>query len=131
MALTAIDKAARPIAKSVIAQFGQEVTFTEKASQTYNPTTGALSSTDTDHTTFAVIQDSKRSLGTQHSQYGRQASSGQTLHEKNLLIAGLDLGFVPIEGMRVTVGSDKYTVSEVIATYSGEEVATYEIIAQK
>ena len=131
MALTAIDKAARPIAKSVIRQFGREVTFTEKASQTYNPTTGALSSTDTDHTTFAVIQDSKRSLGTQHSQYGRQASSGQTLHEKNLLVAGFELGFVPVEGMRVTVGSDKYTVSEVIATYSGEEVATYEIMAQK
>lgn len=131
MALTAIDKAARPVAKSVIEQFGRQVTFIEKASQTYNPTTGALSSTDTTHTTFAVIQESKRKLAIQHGQYGRQASSGQTLDEKSLLIAGFELGFEPIEGMRVTIGSDTYTVNEVIATFSGQEVATFEVMAHK
>ena len=131
MALTAIDKAARPVAKSVIEQFGQQVTFVEESSQTYNPTTGALSSTSTNHTTFAVIQESKRSLGTQHSQYGRQASSGQTLNEKNLLIPGFELGFTPIEGMRVTEAGNNYTVYGVIATYSGEQIATYEVKAKK
>jgi hypothetical protein len=131
MALTAIDKAARPVAKTLIEQFGVQVTFVEQASQSYNPTTGALSSTPTSHTVYAVIQDSKRSLAVQHSQYGRQASSGQTLNEVNLLIAGYELAFTPIEGMRVTVSGSNYTVSEVLATYSGQEVATYEVIAQK
>ena len=133
MALTAIDKAARPVAKSVIDTFGRAVTFTVNSSVAYSPTTGLVSAgSNASHTVNAVIEESRKTSSRGKSQYSSvTASAGETENVKVFTISGYNLGFEPVEGMSVTIDSDKYVVSEVAGTYSGQEVAIYQITALK
>ena len=118
---TALDNAIRPVAANLINQFGAVVTFEQTKSASYDVETGEVSSGTGKWYVRAIVKSSDR----------RHPATGESIQEKRLTLAAATLNFQPTEGMTLVHEKKRYRVVEVISKYSGEQAATFEVVAHR
>lgn len=120
--MTALDTRFRSLATKLINKYGKSITLTSVTTGTYNPATGSVTNTTSSATVKAIVED-----------YSYQDSgSGFTeglikVGDKKFTVAAIDLSSAPKPGDTITLGSSTYSVIRVIETWSGEQIASYEI----
>ena len=120
--MTALDTRFRSLATKLINKYGKSITLTSVTTGTYNPATGSVTNTTSSATVKAIVED-----------YSYQDSgSGFTeglikVGDKKFTVAAIDLSSAPKPGDTITLGSSAYSVIRVIETWSGEQIASYEI----
>ena len=118
--MTALDTRFRSLATKIINKYGKSITLTSVTTGTYNPATGSVTNTTSSATVKAIVED-----------YSYQ-DSGFTeglikVGDKKFTVAAIDLSSAPKPGDTITLGSSTYSVIRVIETWSGEQIASYEI----
>jgi hypothetical protein len=118
---TALDKSIRPVAANLISQFGALVTFEQLKGGSYDVTTGEVSNSTGKNDVRAIVKSSSR----------RHPSTGESILEKRFTIAAASLNFEPTEGMSLVLDKKRYRAVEVNTQYSGEQAATYTVVAHR
>jgi hypothetical protein len=109
-----------PIAASLIGQFGKPVTLTRVAQGAYNPATSAASSTPTETTVAAIIEDVD----------GAALANGLAeTGDRKFTIPGQGLPFDPSPGDLITDALTVWTVRRVVAPIVGDSTPILEIYA--
>lgn len=122
---TVLDKIARPLANKMIAQFGALVTITKVTPGAYDPNTSAATPTEVAETVRALVEDYNL------VDSGAGFAAGLiTFGDKKITVAATAITFEPTAGDKITYNSEVFTVMRVLKTYSGEQVAIYEIQAR-
>lgn len=120
--MTALDNKFRPLATKLIAKYGKSVTHTSVSAGTYNTATGEAANTDSASTIKSIIED----YGSLKDSSGFE--SGHILAgDKKFTIAAQSFTTAPKEADKITVDGVVYSVVRVIETWSGEQIAAYEI----
>lgn len=123
----ALDAKMQDLAKNLIPKFGKSLLYADQTGFTYNPATGEVSGGTESNKAFvglvANIQDDQ--------------IDGETFMRGDLIVlmAAKDLGFTP-EVNRViylgsTTGAEQWRIVSIKPTYSGEQVATYDVQVRK
>lgn len=120
--MTKLDDRFRPLATNLIAKYGKSVTYTSVSSGSYNTATGEAANTESTSTIKAIVED-----------YGslKQSSGFESGHilagDKKFTIAAQSFSSSPKETDKITVDGITYMAIRVIETWSGEQIASYEI----
>jgi|TARA_R110002153_G_scaffold163073_1_gene315649 hypothetical protein len=114
---TALDSVLGPLAKQFIEKFGTTVKYTSKTLSSYDATTGTVNSTLKNASVKAIIEAVNRSATT----------TGASSLSKQITIAAQSLPVAPTEGDEVVIAKVTYLVADVESSYSGDEVATYNV----
>lgn len=120
--MTALDTKFRSLATELINKYGKSITLTSVTTGTYNPATGSVTNTTSAVTVKAIVEDYNY----------RDSGVGFTeglikIGDKKFTVAAIDLSVAPKPGDTITLGSSTYSVIRVIETWSGEQIASYEI----
>lgn len=115
----ALDDVLRPVAKDLISEFGKDLTFIVKDTETYNPVTGVTT----------VGESSVVVKGSPPFPYERRYIDGDVVKEGDMetLIAAQDLTITPDEGQRVEFDGEKWHVVSIRRIYSGSLVAAFRL----
>lgn len=116
--MTALDRKFRSLATRLIAKNGKGVTYTSISNGSYNAADGSVTNTETPITVKAIIED----LGSQSGKESWQIQAG----DKKFTIAAESLQN-PKRGDKITLNSVVYGVENIRETWSGEQIAMYEI----
>ena len=119
-----LDARMRATAKSLIAKFGKQVTFTSVTDTTYDPTTSTAAPTSTSYTVNAIVEDFG-SVSNNASSF----NSDQMIrsYDKQITVAAADLPVVPGAKDKVSFDTFNMTVVRVLTIYSGALAASYVI----
>ena len=132
----AIDKAIGPVAAGMIAQFGTTATMQGGEVSSYDATTGAISQSVQEAEIKVIIGQATSMIGAN----GSSASTGpkpSTLGTNNfsadrsnivITMAAHGQEFAPETGYKITLANKKYSVTSVTPTFSGDDVATYDLV---
>jgi len=121
----ALDSTALNTASRLMAKFGKAMTLTRRPG-TYDPTTGMVSDTAPQVVTLNGLPDSTyRKLG---QTYGSELIQSGDL---DVLVAAKGLTLTPAPGDELSWGPEIYKVQLVKPTYSGEQVATYNLLVRR
>lgn len=121
--MTVLDDALRPIATTLIAQFGASITLTRLAPGVYDPATSTTTPTRTAAATKALVEDVK----------GRELTEGLIeAGDRKFYVAAEALAFEPTPADEIDTGDGRPWIARVVRShYSGEQVALFEIIARQ
>ena len=104
----------------MVGKFGQTVLFKERQGGEYDTTNLTVSVAEFEHEVSAMVMDY-----TQAEVHGLIKSG-----DKKVLVAAKDLPRTPNVEWKVRVGGTWYEVRHVTSSYSGDEVAIYELTAR-
>lgn len=121
--MTALDTKLRATASSLLSKFGKSVTLTSLTSGAYDSSTRTTATTESNTTANAIIED--------YNNGAIFVSGGLILMgDKKLTFAASDVS-MPSPGDTVTIDSVVWSVKSVKETWSGEQVASYEVQVRK
>lgn len=123
---TLLDTIVRPIARDILRQFGASITYTRVVPGVYNEVDSSMAPTETTSTIKAQVEDF-----TLVDSGAGFASGLIEFGDKRVTVAGSEIAFEPTAGDRITFNSEVFTVVRIQKTYSGEQVALYELQARK
>jgi len=115
-----LDSAIRPVASQVVNQFGTTVTHVGDAFQKYDATTGVVSKQQQRTERKCIVEQSK----------GDRQGSSDNKNELKLIMASHGENFAPEVGHSITLNGKTYNVTAVVEQYSGDLVATYEVMVK-
>lgn len=119
---TVLDKIARPIAKSLIQQFGASVNFTQVEQGEYDPSQSEAPVVERTYIIKALVED--------YNLVDSGAGFAGGLIEfgdKKITIAATSLPFTPTAGDKVEAVNQTFTIIRITTIYSGEQPALYEM----
>lgn len=120
--MTKLDTRFRALATRLINKYGKSITLTSITTGSYNPATGSVINTTSAASVKAIVEDySYRDSGTGF------ADGLVKIGDKKFTVAAIDLSSSPKPGDTITLGSATYSVIRVIETWSGEQIASYEL----
>jgi len=120
--MTVLDDALRPIATTLIAQFGASITLTRLAPGVYDPATSTTTPTRTSTATKALVEDVK----------GREIEGQIEAGDRKFYVAAEAIAFEPTPADEIDTGDGRPWIAQVVRShYSGEQVALFEIIARQ
>ena len=113
-----------PRIKTLVDRVGKTVTFKIPASESYDPTTLAVTETSVSDVAAVV---------TPPESYSSHFIDGDVIRigDMHFSLPASGLTFTPAEGQRVVIGSDTWHVVQVVAEYTGELVGYYDIQVRK
>lgn len=123
---TFLDNLIGPIARDTIRLVGASVTYTRVVVGAYDPATSSVSTTETPYSIKALVED--YSLVDSGAGF---ASGLIEFGDKRVTIAQSEISVVPTAGDKITHNGETYTVVRVQKTYSGDNVALFELQARK
>lgn len=119
MTVGILDNPLRGVAKTLHQKFGKAITYRRLSASAYNITTGKVAQTASDETITAVIAafDSREVGGT--------VQAG----DLRVTVAATDGGLTAAPALkdRIVIDSTSYEIIRVTPTYSGDQVALYEL----
>jgi len=118
---TALDSVLGPLAFQFINKFGTTIRYTSKTLSQYNATTGEVENALKNADIKAVIEAATR----------RSSDTGAANLSKSITVAAQSFPVAPTEGDEVTINKVKYIVAEVDSSYSGDNIATYQLGLRK
>jgi hypothetical protein len=129
----AIDKAIGPVAAGMIAQFGTTATMQGGEVSSYDATTGAISQSVQEAEIKVIIGSSTTLSGAGAKSSARGAkpnSQNNSVDQSSLAVTMAAYGqeFAPENGYKITLANKKYSVTSVTPTFSGDDVATYDLV---
>jgi len=116
--MTSLDTAIRPVASTVINQFGTTVEHKGGVFQKYDTTTGVVSKSTEAVSRKCIVEQSK----------GTRQGSSDNKNELKLIMASHGESFAPQVGHTIILNGKTYNVTDVVEQYSGDLVATYEVM---
>lgn len=121
----ALDTTARNTASRLLAKFGKAMTLT-RAAGTYDLATGTTTPGTPQTASVNGYPDATyRKLG---QTYGAELVQAGDL---DVMVAAKGLAFTPAPGDQLSWGSEVYKVQQVKPTYSGEQVALYNLLVRR
>lgn len=122
--MTQLDTVFLPLATELLTEYGKAATFHAYTGGSYTPSTGTGSP-------GSETQYSKKII----PPYNVDLSfvDGDTIRVGDMMtgLAAENLEFTPVEGMKVTVESQAWSVVKVQPVYSGESIALYQLILRR
>jgi len=119
--MTVFDTKFRALALKQIAKYGKEVTIKIITAGEYDPAIGAVGSSSSNQTVKAIVEDYSLISS------GEGFSSGMIIAgDKKFTVAASGIT-KPKPGDTVTLNSIVYQIVRIVETWSGEQVAMYEI----
>lgn len=119
---TFLDDIFGPLTLDMVGLFGKSVTHSRVTPGTYNTATGTATPTTATQTLPAIIEEYK----------GAELVSGLVMSgDKKVSIAGAAFATPPKPTDTITIDGLAFTVVEVAAIYSGEDVALYVLKCRK
>lgn len=120
---TFLDDIFGPLTLDMVGLFGKQLTLTWPGSGDYDPGTGGVDGVQPDPITVpAIVEEYK----------GAELISGLVqAGDKKVSIAGKVVEIAPVPLCTVTIDGKAFTVVEVAAIYSGEDVALYVLKCRK
>jgi len=115
--MTKLDTRFRALATRLINKYGKSITLTSVTTGSYNPATGSVTNTTSAASVKALVEDYKTGF----------ADGLVKIGDKKFTVAAIDLSSSPKPGDTITLGSATYSVIRVIETWSGEQIASYEL----
>jgi hypothetical protein len=125
---TPLDVRAAATAKRLINKFGTTVTYTHLVKGTYNPATSSMGSTTqvaTFKATIGAPTDWDLKAMNRPSMNPDVPHTGMLDFNEVMYIAGSSISFVPAAADTVVQGGNTWTVRQVTAIYSGDNVALW------
>jgi len=117
----ALDTRARATAETMIAKFGKAMTLKREVVGTYDATQGTAPVVPVSHSVIGVVsQPSVQSVASDLAQSG----------DLVVMISAKALSVVPQAGDILLMDSVPWQIITVRSTYSGEEVALYELLTR-
>ena len=124
--MTSLDTAIRPVASTVINQFGTTVEHKGGVFQKYDTTTGVVSKSTEAVSRKCIVEQSKGTR--QGSSDNKIDSIAGVKNELKLIMASHGESFAPQVGHTIILNGKTYNVTDVVEQYSGDLVATYEVM---
>lgn len=121
--MTALDDALIPVVLQLITDFGKDMTFTVISSESFDASTGSVTTTDS---TVTI-------KGSPPSPYEERYIDGDLIQDGDaeVFIASSGLTFTPENGQVVTFDSERWVVQKVGKVFSGESIAAYRLQLRK
>lgn len=116
---TAFDEIFVPLALELLEEFGKTVSITERAAtDSYNPKTGSVNADPSSFTIKIIPPDKFKDFYV----------DGDLIEEGDLLtgFAASGLEFTPTKGMIIDLDGTDWTMVDLRAIYSGDDIALYE-----
>jgi hypothetical protein len=113
-----LDTRMRGLAQRLVNTYGKAITLREFTGNTYDPSTGTNTPSYTDHAATGVI-----------TSFAERLIDGSSIKTGDLSVTvpAKDLTFDPSTEDKVTVNGEDWSIVNPSRTYSGEEVATFQL----
>jgi hypothetical protein len=113
-----LDTRMRGLAQRLVGTYGKAITLREFTGSTYDPSTGTNTPSYTDHAATGVI-----------TSFAERLVDGSSIKTGDLSVTvpAKDLTFDPSAEDKVRVNGQDWSIVNPSRTYSGEQVATYQL----
>jgi len=116
-----LDSRARDTAEAMIAKFGKAMTLRRATVGAYDPSTGAAAEVTADYPIVGVVAQPSPAM----FQAGLAVAGDITV-----LIAAKATSLVPVPGDEIVIDGVTWQATSVRSMFSGELIATYEVMAR-
>ena len=118
--MTELDDCIRPVALSLLQEFGKPVTFTVTSGGTYDRSTGGVTGSSTEDFTWEISPPQP---------FNERLVDGDLVQRGDLqtFIADKDIPFTVDTGIKIDIDGEKWEIVSFMKLYSGVLIAAYEL----